>query len=313
MFASRGSRITVVLAFAVMAATLHVAGAATVKTSKSASKTTSAISLPDALQVDNTGDAAVPTTVGQAEDAAWVPPAGALAAKRELFAFEYPYVARNLALAAVNPSFDSGSIVCPVFASGREIGAAGSATDCDPPPANYELASAPLDYQRKTYTCGPASTRLVLWQMTGSAAHDEDYYASKEHTTTDGTVANSIAKTLTNEQSRDTFILDVPDQPADYMTMLAGATYKEGHEIVNNVLTKPLSFWGAHASRHYDVSYGYRSAAGGYVYMVEEWNPVQFGISLQHYGGQNPYGHHYEPLKNVFAAVHTSTSQGVIW
>jgi hypothetical protein len=254
--------------------------------------------------IDNTGDAAVPADQVQALDALYVPPAVAVATKVEL-------------QQKMQPSVDYG------LAAGQAAGASGVTTlftpiPCDGPcPPSSRYLSQPLVSQDKRYTCGPAATRLVLWQLTG-VDPSEATLETEEHTKPKvGTYINSIGKVLNARQSQDTFIVDSPTDATHYMGMLTYDVWNKGHSLINNVFTERLTFWSGHKAYHYDVAYGYNHANRGAVAIAEEWDPVKIygpGI-LSRYNNVNPYGYHpSEPLVNVWAAIKAGANKGkIIW
>jgi hypothetical protein len=252
--------------------------------------------------IDNTGDALVPADQIQALDALYSPPALAVATKMQL-------------QQKMQPSVDYG------LAAGQAPGASGvtvllTPVPCDGPcPPGSRSLSQPLVSQDKRYTCGPAATRLVLWQMTGTDP-SEAALEAEEHTKPKvGTYINSIAKVLNARQVQDTFIVDSPTDATHYMGMLTYDIWNEGHSLINNVLTDQLTFWSGHRAYHFDVAYGYNHANRGTVAIAEEWDPVKIygsGI-LTRYKGVNPYGYHSsEPLLNVWSAIKANKGK-IVW
>ena len=113
--------------------------------------------------------------------------------------------------------------------------------------------------------------------------------ATEEHTTRQGTYITSIVKALNAHQPASVFEdKDGGARASDYMSMVVADVHYSHHGLINNVLTRSLSFWGGHRAMHYDVSYGYDLSNGGSVAMAEEYDPTRFSYSLRGYGNQNP-------------------------
>jgi hypothetical protein len=258
----------------------------------------------DATYMDSTGAALAPVDPNYLSDLSYSPPPNALAAKYGTLESIRAEVNWRLAdLAAGEPVSD------------RSLDFACGANPCF---ADAGSVSQPLTREQTKYTCGPAASRIVLWQMNGTDP-GEASLASEEHTSSvNGTTISSIAPVLNRHQTADFFITSAPEDIGDYMSHVVDDVNKYHHGLVNNVLTNQLSFWGGHRARHYDVSYGYDFYSVGHVGIAEEWDPTAFGIGLSGsgpsgYSGHNPYGYHTEPLSNVWAAVHTSPSQAIVW
>ena len=99
--------------------------------------------------------------------------------------------------------------------------------------------SQPLQQQNESFSCGASSTRLALWEISGSDPgeggytqngydkYGQPYYygssglASELHTdSTWGTFTQNIPKVLNNHQSRNPYQFSVPGSPDDLMTYI---------------------------------------------------------------------------------------------
>jgi hypothetical protein len=248
------------------------------------------------MGIDNTGVADSPSNSDQLADESYTPPAA-------------PIIAKETLLSQITPDIEYALLTGQYPPLGQ------SCPDGDCAPRAQNIANQPLKPQETTYTCGPASTRLMILQMTGTDIPEKDL-AAEEHTSSKtGTTVTAIPKTLNAHQSQSVFALKtVGGQASDYMSIVVSDVHYGHHGIINNVLTTSLSFWGGHRARHYDTTYGYDLGSGGTVAVAEEWDPTRFHISLRGYGDQNPYGYHEaEPVQNVWTAVRQSTSGRVVW
>jgi hypothetical protein len=244
------------------------------------------------------GFTAVPTTLAQAEDALYVPPTEGLQAKLDLLAAWQPTVDANLATGAAGET-DAQVATCVT-------------NDCPSTPPSYPYLSQPMSSQYKTYTCGPESARIILWQMTGSTLTEASLETEMHTTSSNGTYVNSIPPVLNHHQNNDVFRLSQIHDPSTYMGYLTTDVAGYTHGLINGLLTNRLSFWNGHTFHHADISYGYNHK-NSTVAMGEEWDPTRFGDSLKSYGYVNPYGlHPSEPLSNVYEAIYSNGGY-VIW
>jgi hypothetical protein len=189
-------------------------------------------------------------------------------------------------------------------ATGSSTGQCPSTMSCPP---DSEQTNQPLTYQQTGHTCGPASTRLVIWQLTGTD-HGEATYTDYEGTTSNGTSVQGVREGLNRDApSNEKFGIGHPDSPDQLMTWITEDVEKYGSSLVENVDTEYLPFWNGHSAWHFDVIYGYDHYSGGHVDIAEEYDP-SFG------GGSSPYGHHTGvSLGDVYAAVHNGPSGDIIW
>jgi hypothetical protein len=253
---------------------------------------------------DNTGDVGpTPLSAAQALDAAYTPPAEVVAIKEKAYAKLLPEIEYQLAAlrAGLDPTLADRA--CP---DGR----------C---PSRTRTLSQPLTHQVRSYYCGPASTAIVLWQLTGSG-WNQDTLASWLNTTTDGTYYKSITKVLNRVfQDRNMHVRYIDSKlregkPGDYMTRLVSAVdYYDGyinHSIINNVKTSAFEYWGdkRYPAWHFNVSHGYDLRGGGWVNIAEVYNSSAVGSKR----ATNPYGYKNVPLHEVYAAV-MANQRVVIW
>lgn len=258
------------------------------------------------IGLDNTGDVGPnPLSADQAVDAAYAPPPEVVAAKEAAYTKLLPEVEYQLAAlqAGLDPTLADRA--CP---DGR----------C---PSRWRTLSQPITHQIRSYYCGPASTAIVLQQLTGSA-WSQDALAARGwlNTTTDGTYYGSITKVLNNvfrDRSmnvRYTHTQLKEGQPSSYMTKLVAAVdYYDGyinHSIINNVKTSLLNYWGdkRYPAWHFNVSHGYDLRNGGSVDVAEVYDPTKVGSKRK----TNPYGYKKVPLDQMYSAV-MANKRIVIW
>jgi hypothetical protein len=269
--------------------------------------------------IDNTGVADTADTELQALDSLYVAPLAAVENKIAIVERAAPEIAWRLA------DYAAGT---PLPVSTFDL-FCWDGSNCW---LDANSVSQPLTNEQTLYTCGPAASRLILWQINGVDPGEGLFgarggpklgLAKLEHTDYHGTVILSIPPVMNRRQTLDAFFHRKPSDLNEYMSMVTGDVDgwwagSPGHGLINNVNTKSLSFWGGHSAKHYDVSYGYDYFLQGHIDIAEEWNPTAVGVSTtkpgpNSYNGHNPYGEWREPITNVWTAVHASPTQLVVW
>jgi hypothetical protein len=253
--------------------------------------------------LNNTGDAAVPATVEQVALATVSPPPEVIAAKEQIVARLGPEIEYQLAALQYGLDPTLADRACP---DGR----------C---PSRYRTLSQPLTYQQNYNWCGPASTSLVLQQITGTAWDQRTIARTFGIERSGGTYYKAIVTKLNQSQGAVKFIASTlkENKPSDYMTKLVAAVdYWDGyqnHSIINNINTAPLHYWGdsSKGTDHYNISHGYDLQGGGFVNIAEEYDPARVGVKRR----TNPYGYHRVPLQQIYTADRANTyNHGiVIW
>jgi hypothetical protein len=153
----------------------------------------------------------------------------------------------------------------------------------------------------KTYTCGPASTRNLVQMMTGTDYGEHQFEAWEGTSSVNGTAIGNIASTLNNHfGSYDTFAVTHPTSGALVLADAQTIVGEYSHEMVQNVLTNYLPFWGGHSAKHFDSVYGW---SGSNVTIGEEWDPPAIGLPVS-YG--NPYGSHSLAATTDYTAIANS-------
>jgi hypothetical protein len=163
----------------------------------------------------------------------------------------------------------------------------------------------PTTGRPKYYTCGPASARNVIWDLTNSD-YGEAYFESLLHTTRSGTVVRDMDNYLNARFTAYQWTDYLPSSASVVLGEVISDTYQYRYLPMQGLNTASLIYFNHKSLSHIDFDYGYN---GGSVYMAEEWNPIKvFGSSS--YG--NPYGFHLETATNLFLAIHAGVSKAMI-
>jgi hypothetical protein len=176
-------------------------------------------------------------------------------------------------------------------------------------PTNGWLKASPANnYEgqgnfNKTYTCGPASSRNMIQDLTGHDYGEYQFEVWEGTSSSTGTPAGNIRNAFNNHfAGYDTWALYAPTSGYDLANTIGASVWYARHGIILNVATQYLSFWSGHAARHYDYGYGWDKSGATAVNIAEEWS-----------GRTGTYGYHREPGSNAYNAVHFSPSGTVVW
>lgn len=170
---------------------------------------------------------------------------------------------------------------------------------------------------KRSYTCGPASTRNMVAAMYkykygyyGNIS--ENQFSIWEGTTTAGTARANIAAALNNHFSQfGSWRTWRPSDRFDLLATVATDTHDYHQSVILNVDTEYLSFFHGKALNHFDFAYGYDNTDSSkrLVYVGEEWDPI-FIYGSSSYG--NPYGKHKEQLYDVWMAISHTSIHGIV-
>lgn len=220
-----------------------------------------------------------------------------------------PGVSYNLAVLATST---------PNLGTDTTQGAPGGCPDGSCIPSRKSVpVRGPILRQETDFTCGPSSARnIVLW-LTGTNVPEATL--KTEMKTTDSTYWVELRRELNERQNHTDYIGsnpydgDLPIQsPGDLMQRASASVHYDGVPVILNVAMEGLEYYNGHVGKHFNMSYGYDHAGGGYIKIADEWDPTYVGYSLSRYGNENPYGYHAERLATAYTAVKGNKSL-IIW
>ena len=241
----------------------------------------------DRTVLENLGDSDV-STLGQPYAAS----PSLIASKEELLAELQPWVAEQSTTGYVEQwttlGPEAGTVPCPD-------------RGC-PPPVN--VLNQPLSYQERNYWAGPATTQLVLQQMSGSAPSQLQLAGQLGTEVYKGTSPDAIAYVLNNRLGSERFYSKaLTSGPNEYFSLVIAATHFENHSVVNNVNTSALAYWGpietTAPAKTYNITHGYSFTGAGAVRVADQVDTAQFATTRT----INPYGYHVVSVSDMYRAI----------
>jgi hypothetical protein len=246
----------------------------------------------------------------------WEPPADVVQAKETQLASVEPVVVQMLAECAAGCAATAANIAS------------------NQPPRSLSVG-VPQTHQNTNYTCGPSSTRIAVWAVTGTDPGEgtaESYsngrwgggsgLAREENDHVgDGTAAGAVAHTAYSHVPQTGYEWEAKTKhSADLMSIVVtdmyygspkGATYVP---VILDMSPNPngrsdadtdqsyMKYWSGHTSDgHYTIIHGYDTRNAGQLEIFDEFDPG--------YGaGRAPYGDHWVPLQMTY-----NVEAGVVW
>jgi hypothetical protein len=282
------------------------ATAASTANSTTTTASSTGTSTVSTVEPNDGGGPYIPATTDQAALLSYQPPADVVIAHNEL-------VAEEAVAATESSAAGLGGVTLESAGWGATLPFGGAGWPNTGP--GDSKTTGYIFNQQLSNTCGPSSTRNVLYYITG---HDfgEAALAQEEGTNSSGTDVRPIAQTLNNHQGRWKYNFQAPTSVTN-LGDIVQADVSSNVPMIQNVIEEGLWYYNGHTGTHYNMSYafywyGYGTASDSVVIDVADENdPYRGGWSGRYTA--NPFGYHQEDGQELYVAIHRSPTQDVVF